>query len=130
MNSFSTAEVCQIPMDTTFVIDTSMCDDLGNWNRMKKFVQTLVTFCDVSPAMGRVSLVIFSTDANVILKFNSLTGNLLSSEEVNKRVNALQCEKGTRRIDKALDVVDKQVLTQENGMRDVSRVNIITRLKL
>lgn len=117
-------------MDITFVIDASMCDDLGNWGRILKFVKTLVTFCNVAPAMGRVALVIFSTDANMVLKFNSLNGNLLNSEEVSKRITALQCEKGSRRIDKALDVVDKQVLTQENGMRDVSRVNIITRLKI
>ena len=117
-------------MDITFVIDASMCDDLGNWDRMLKFVKTLVTFCNVGPAMGRVSLVIFSTDANMVLKFNSLNGNLLNSEEVSKRITALQCEKGSRRIDKALDLVVKQVLTQENGMRDVSRVNTITRLKI
>lgn len=116
-------------MDITFVIDASMCDDLDNWNRILKFVETLVNFFNVAPAMGRVSLVIFSTDANMVLKFNSLNGNLLNSEEVSKRVTALRCEKGSRRIDKALDLVDKQVLTQENGMRDVSRVNIITRLK-
>ena len=109
-------------MDITIVIDASVCDELGNWNRVLKFVQTLVTFYDVSPTVGHIALVTFSTDAMVVLKFNSLTGNLLNGEEVNRRVSLLQCEAGSRRIDKALDLVAKEVLTLQNGMRDVSRV--------
>ena len=124
--TFSPAvETCPIPMDTTFVIDSSVCDDPNNWDRVQKFVQTLVTFFDVSPSVGRIALVPFSTDANVVLKFNTLTGNLLSGDEVNRRVGLLQCQGGLRRIDKALDKADKEVLTQAGGMRGVSRVRVI-----
>ena len=90
---------------------------------MLTFVQTLVTYFDVSPSVGRIALVPFSTDANVVLKFNTLTGNLLNGDEVNRRVGLLQCQGGSRRIDKALDKADKEVLTQAGGMRDVSRVS-------
>ena len=110
-------------MDTTFIIDASVCDDPGNWNRVLKFVQTLVTFYDVSPSVGRIALITFSSDATVDLKFNTLSGNLLTSEEVNRRVGLLQCQGGSRRIDKALDLADKEVLTQAGGMRGVSRVS-------
>ena len=109
-------------MDTTFIIDASVCDDPGNWNRVLKFVQTLVTFYDVSPSVGRIALITFSSDATVDLKFNTLTGNLLTSEEVNRRVGLLQCQGGSRRIDKALDLADKEVLTLAGGVRGVSRV--------
>ena len=109
-------------MDTTFIIDSSVCDDANNWNRVLKFVQTLVTYFDVSASVGRIALIPFSTDATVVLKFNTLTGNLLNGEEVNRRVGLLQCQGGSRRIDKALDLADKEVLTQAGGMRDVSRV--------
>ena len=109
-------------MDTTFVIDASLCEDLRDWNRLLKFVQTLVRFYDVSPAVGRVALVPFSTKATVVLKFNTLTRELLNGDEVNRRVSLLQCQGGSRRIDKALDLTCKEVVTAEAGARGVSKV--------
>ena len=87
-----------------------------------KFVQTLVTFFNVSPSGGRIALIPYSTNANVVLKFNTLTGRLLNGDEVNRRVGLLQCQGGSRRIDKALDLADKDVLTSGGGVRDISRV--------
>ena len=118
---FITEDVCPIPMDTTFIIDSSVCENESDWNRLLKFVQTLVTFFNVSPS-SRIALIPFSTDANVVLKFNTLTGSLLNDAEVNKRVALLKCQGGFRRIDKALDLADKEVLTPEGGMRNISRV--------
>ena len=118
---FITEDVCPIPMDTTLIIDSSVCENESDWNRLLKFVQTLVTFFNVSPS-SRIALIPFSTDANVVLKFNTLTGSLLNDAEVNKRVALLKCQGGFRRIDKALDLADKEVLTPEGGMRNISRV--------
>ena len=120
--NFLTEEVCPIPMDTTFVIDSSVCDDSSNWNRLLYFIQTLVTYFNVSPSGGRIALIQFSTGANVVLKFNTLTGSLLNNTEVNRRVGLLQCQGGFRRIDKALDLVEKEVLTPAGGVRDISKV--------
>ena len=64
-------------MDTTFIIDSSDCDDRSNWNRLLYFVQTLVTYFNVSPSGGRIALIQFSTGANVVLKFNTLTAAFL-----------------------------------------------------
>ena len=124
------AETCPIPMDTTFIVDASVCDDLDKWNRVLKFVQTLVTFFDVSKPVGRIAVIPFSTDAKVVLKFNTLTGNLLNGEEVNRRVGALQCQGGLRRIDKALGLAEKEVVTTEGGIRGVSRVRNLTNIVL
>ena len=110
-------------MDTTFIIDSSDCDDRSNWNRLLYFVQTLVTYFNMSPSGGRIALIQFSTGANVVLKFSTLTGSLLNYEEVNRRVGLLQCQGGFRRIDKALDLAEKEVLTPAGGVRDISRVN-------
>ena len=93
---------------------------------MLTFVQTLVSFFDVSQTVGRIALVPFSTDAKVVLKFNTLTGSLLNSEEVNRRVGLLQCKGGLRGIDKALELVNNEVLTSQGGMRNVSRVKFTT----
>ena len=109
-------------MDTTVVIDASVCDDLGNWNRVLKFVESLVNFYNVSPSGGRIALVPFSSNATVVLKFNTLTGSLLNGDEVKRRVGLLQCQGGSRRIDKALELVEKEVLTRAGGMRNTSRV--------
>ena len=113
-------------MDTTFLVDSSFCDGSGNWNRLLKFVQTLVTFYDVSTPGGRIAVIPYSTDAKVVLKFNTLTGNLLNGGEVNRRISRLRCQSGFRRIDKALDLAYKEVLTSASGMRDVSRVRELT----
>lgn len=67
----------------------------------------------------------YGSDAKVSLKFDTLTGNRLNGEEVNRRVGTLACQGGSRRIDKALELADKDVLIPSAGMRDVSRVRNI-----
>ena len=119
---FFSTESCPIPMDTTFIIDLSVCDDSSNWNRLLYFVQTLVNYFNVSSSGGRIALITFSTDAKVVLKFNTLSGSFLNSAEINRLVGSLQCQQGYRRIDKALDLADKEVLTPAGGVRDVSKV--------
>jgi len=109
-------------MDTAFVIDSSLCDSESNWNRLLYFVQTLVKYFNVSPSGGRIALIPYGTDASVVLKFNTLTGSSLNDAEVKKQLDRLRCMSGFRRIDKALDLVDKEVLTPAGGMRGVSRV--------
>ena len=109
-------------MDTTFIIDSSLCDSDSKWNRLLYFVQTLVSFFNVSPSGGRIALITYDTDAIVTLKFNTLAENLLNSAEVNRRVGLLQCQGGSRRIDKALELAEKEVLTPAGGMRDISKV--------
>lgn len=119
-------------MDTTFIIDASLCDSDSNWNRLRYFVQNLVTYFNVSSSGGRIALIPYGTDASVVLKFNTLTGSRLNGAEVNRRLDRLQCQGGSRRIDKALDLADKEVLTSAGGMRDISRVKhyAMTALKL
>ena len=109
-------------MDTTFVIDSSLCESNSTWQQLLNFVQTLVSYFDVSPSGGRIALIPYGTDAKVALKFNTLTGRLLNGANVNSRVGQLQCQGGLRRIDKALVVADNDVLTPAAGLRDVSRV--------
>ena len=109
-------------MDTTFIIDSSVCDDSSNWNRLLYFVKTLVNYFNVSPSGGRIALITFNSDAKVVLKFNTLSGSLLNSTEVNRLVSSLQCQQGYRRIDKALDLAYKEVLSPAGGVRDVSKV--------
>lgn len=93
---------------------------------MLNFIQTLVNFFDVSPAGGRIALLQYSTNANVVLKFNTLTGSLLNGAEVVRKVGRLQCQEGLRRSDKALEHADKEILTSAGGMRNISRVNTLT----
>ena len=113
-------------MDTSFIIDSSKCATRRNWILMLNFIQTLVNFFDVSPAGGRIALLQYSTNANVVLKFNTLTGSLLNGAEVVRKVGRLQCQEGLRRIDKALELADKEILTSAGGMRNISRVNTLT----
>ena len=87
------------------------------------FVQALVSHFGASPSGSHFALIPYSTDPKLVLKFNTLTGSQLSVSEVNSRVAALRCQGGSNRIDKALDLADKEVLTYPAGMRDVSRVS-------
>lgn len=121
--AFPAGDICPIPMDTTFIVDSSNCDDRSNWNRLLYFLQILVTYFNVSPSGGRIAIISYSTDAKVVLKFNTLSGNLLTSAEAIRQVGLLQCQGGgLRRIDKALDLADKEVLVPAGGVRDISRV--------
>ena len=112
-------------MDTTFIIGSSgtACSS-SNWNRVLSFVQTLVRYFGVSPSGSHIALIRYSSDPNLVLKFNTLTGSRLSVSEVNGQVARLVCRPGFNRIDKAMDLADKEVLTSPAGMRDVPRVII------
>ena len=125
-----TGEECPIPMDTTFIIDSSGCVSRRKWIHVLNFVQTLVSFFNVSPSGGRIALVQYSTNANVVLKFNTLTGSLLNGAEVNRQIGRLRCQRGFRRTDKALEMVHKEVLTSAAGLRNVSRVNSLIALRV
>lgn len=110
-------------MDTTFIIDSSECTSRRDWIRLLNFLQTLVSFFDVSLSGGRVSLVQFSSQANVVLKFNSLTGSLLTKSEVFRQISRMRCLGGSRRIDNALKVMDEEILIAESGLRNISMVS-------
>ena len=110
-------------MDTTFIVGSSGTACSGsNWNRVLSFVQTLVRYFGVSSSGSHIALIRYSSDPELILKFNSLTGSRLSVSEVNGQVARLACRPGFNRIDKAMDLADKEVLTSTAGMRDVPRV--------
>ena len=110
-------------MDTTFIIGSSGTACSGsNWNRVLSFVQTLVRYFGVSPSGSHIALIQYSSDPNLVLKFNTLTGSRLSVSEVNGQVARLLCQQGFNRIDKAMDLTEKEVLTSQAGMRDVPRV--------
>ena len=111
-------------MDATFIIGSSgSIGSSRNWIRLLSFVQTLVSVFGVSPSGTHVALIPYSTDPKLALKFNTLTGSLLSVQEVNRQVARLRWQKGFNRIDKAMALADKEVLTNAAGMRDVPRVN-------
>lgn len=110
-------------MDTTFIIGSSETACSGNnWNQVLSFVQTLVRYFGVSPSGSHIALIRYSSDPELALKFNTLSGSRLSVSEVNGQVARLVCQPGFNRIDKAMDLADKQLLTSQAGMRDVPRV--------
>ena len=121
--SHQTGGICPIPMDTTFIIGSSAiaCSD-RNWIRLLNFVQILVRAFGASESGSHFALIPYSTDPELVLKFNSLTSSQLTVSEVNRQVARLRCKRGFNRIDKALELADKEVLTYPAGMRDVSRV--------
>ena len=110
-------------MDATFIIGSSGTACSGsNWNRVLSFVQTLVRYFGVSPSGSHIALIRYSSDPELILKFNSLAGSRLSVSEVNGQVARLACRPGFNRIDKGMAQADNEVLTSPAGMRDVPRV--------
>ncbi|XP_022806051.1 uncharacterized protein LOC111343164 [Stylophora pistillata] len=113
--------ICPIPMDVTFIIDSSGSLGRRNWLLLLSFVQSIVRLFGVSSSGTHVALIPFSTDARVVLKFNTLTGSLLSVAEVNRQVAGLRWQRGFTRIDKAMELADKEVLTYAAGMRNVPR---------
>lgn len=111
-------------MDVTFIIDSSGSLGRRNWLLVLSFVQSIVRLFGVSPSGTHVALIPFSTDAKVVLKFNTLSGSLLNVAEVNRQVAGLRWQRGFTWIDKAMELADKEVLTYAAGMRNVPRVKL------
>lgn len=104
---------CSPVLDVAFIVDSSGSIGRRNWARLKRFLMSLTSKLNVGQANTHVSAIAYSTDAEVVFRFNELQ----STEEVNKGFDGMAWQKGYTHIDKALQLADSDLLTTSSGMR-------------
>ena len=113
-------------MDITFIIDSSGSIGRKNWERMKRFVKTVVSKLDVSSSATHIAAIAYSTNPEVVMLFNEVQ----ATDEVNRRIDGMRWQRGYTYIDKALLLADREVFQASKGMRSsVAKVSILTREK-
>ena len=100
-------------MDIAFIIDSSGSIGRRNWERVKRFVKALVSKLDVSNSTTRVAAIAYSTDPEVVMRFNDYQ----DTDEVNRGFDAMTYQRGYTYTDKALQLADSDLFQTSNGMR-------------
>ena len=80
---------------------------------MKRFVKSLVSKLDISPSATHVAAVAYSTNPEVVMRFNTIQG----TDEVNRKIDGMRWQRGFTYTDKALLLADRDLFQTSNGMR-------------
>jgi len=104
---------CSSDVDIAFIIDSSGSIGRRNWERVKRFVKALVSKLDVSNSTTRIAAIAYSTDPEVVMRFNDYQG----TDEVNQGFDAMRYQRGYTYTDKALRLADSDLFQTSNGMR-------------
>ena len=100
-------------MDIAFVIDSSGSIGRSNWERMKRFIKSLVSKLDVSPSATHVAALAYSNNPEVVMRFNDVQG----TDEVNRDIDGMRWQRGYTYTDRALLLADTDLFQTSNGMR-------------
>ena len=65
---------------------------------------------------SHVGIITYGTEAEVVMDFNTLQGDILSPEAMQEQINNMQPKGGHRFIDKALKMANERLFTSEAGM--------------
>ena len=107
-------------VDIAFIIDSSGSISRRNWERVKRFVKAATSKLDVSSSGARIAAIAYSTDPEVLMRFNDYQG----TDEVNRGFDGMGHQRGYTYTDKALELADRDVFQISNGMRfDVPKVS-------
>ena len=100
-------------MDIALIIDSSGSIGRTNWERVKRFVKSLVSKLDVSSPGTHVAAIAYSTNPVVEMRF----WNTQSTDEVNRMIDRMTWQRGYTYTDKALQLADSDIFQIANGMR-------------
>ena len=96
-----------------------------NFQNLKNVLRKAIDQFDISETGTHVALIEYSTEATVQLKFNELSGAQINAPNVKRKIQAIPHSRGFTYINKALNLADKELFTEANGMRkDVLKVRL------
>ena len=108
--------------DVGFVADIS--DSVSPYySEEQKFIKELATALHVAPSGGRVSVVLFSTNAKLHIKFSD--HNITNIDDFKAAVDALPPPYGGTRIDRGMAVAFDQMFKAANGMRGANVPKVV-----
>ena len=118
---------CNMPLDFAIFVDTSGSISRRNFQRLLRFIRSILKGFEIGEDLTRVALIEYSTNASVQLNFNDLTGSNLNSYNVDMRVRSIPHRRGATYIDRALRLADEKVFNYKAGMRNyVKKVRFIS----
>lgn len=92
---------------------------------MKDVLTKAIDQFDISETGTHVAVIEYSTNATVQLKFNEFRGAHLNAANVKRKILAIPHSRGFTYINKALNLADKELFSEANGMRkDVLKVRL------
>ena len=123
LNICSSDKECRSVVDIAFVIDSSGSVGRRDWERMKRFVKSIVSKLDVSSSATRIAAVAYSTNPEVVMLFRNFQG----TDEVNRLLDRMRWQRGLTYTDRGLLFADSRLFQLSNGMRqNVRKVSTFT----
>jgi hypothetical protein len=108
-------------MDIAILLDSSGSTGRRNWPKMLNFAVKLMDSFDVSEEGTHFAALVFSTNPEIEIKFNTYNGTELNRANIKRDIEILRLQSGLSFIDKALLAADKEIFTVEAGMRQDKR---------
>ena len=116
---------CKSKVDIAFLVDSSGSIGRRNWRKIKIFIITIIQQITVSSEGNHVAVIMFSTSAEVVFKFNTLQGSSVTVEEYSRLIDGMYWQRGWNFMDKALILAKNEIFTFQGGMRQhVPKVRI------
>lgn len=103
--------------DVIYLIDGSSTVDAATFNRIKKLVEASLDFYDISKDLANIGLVQFGEAAEILLRPKNGISKLL----VRKYISSLSRPGGSRLIDKALRLVNSELIEKPGEVRPGSK---------
>ena len=105
---------CTYPADIGFLVDSSGSLNKEGFNKQKDFVEDLAERLDISPVDSLIGVVTYSDKASVEIKFSDYE----YQEDLIKAIEALQYKGRTTRIDKAINMATRELMSSRGGRRE------------
>ena len=109
----SSDKQCHSIFDIALIIDSSGSIGKRNWEKMKRFVKSLLSKLDISSSTTQVAVIAYSTNPVVEMRF----WNSQSIDKSNDVIDGIPWQRGFTYTDKALQLAASDLFQIENGMR-------------
>lgn len=113
---------CRNPVDVAFLVDSSGSLGQEGFRKQKDFIKAVTQTLDVTPSHSKAGVITYSDRASVAIKFSDYKHH----EEFTSALEALPYHGKTTRIDKAIVMASKELMTKKGGRReDIPGVMVI-----
>ncbi|KAL9966798.1 hypothetical protein ACROYT_G024919 [Oculina patagonica] len=113
---------CRNPVDVAFLVDSSGSLGKEGFRKQKDFIKAVTQTLDVTPSHSKAGVITYSDRASVAIKFSDYNHH----EEFTSALEALPYHGKTTRIDKAIVMASKELMTEKGGRReDIPGVMVI-----
>lgn len=104
------------------LIDSSNDVSDTEWQKMAKLAKDIVDSSNPNPSGNRIGVIPYGSDATPSIKFDSLSGDKLNSDEIKRAIDRIPRQpRGERRLDEALEAAEKELFNYTAGARSNAR---------